>query len=375
MLTPGGDLTGLHCFLCNVPPGDDGAQPQAGLVQGRDGEFYGMTQYCGTGGFGTVFRISSSGSFTLLHSLIPYFDTGGPIGGLLQSRDGNFYGTATEGGTSHRGVIFKITPNGALTILHSFDGSDGRQPQSGLVQGSDGNFYGTARWGGTNACDCGTVFKFEYCGFSLSPTQAVFKADGGNGEVSVTPTATNCAWTANAEAGFITITSGSSGIGDGVVSYSVATNNSAARTGTITVAGETFTVTQGRPDICADLTGTWNYYSWRYHGLICKTTSVGLQCKARGRLILRNIGNTNAPTTFIRYYLSSDNQFDPGDTLLKQQATGKINPGKSRKRTLSAMLPVGIDGSGQFLVAVIDADNAIGECDKDNNIIVAGPLP
>jgi len=77
---------------------------------------------------------------------------------------------------------------------------------------------------------------------------------------------------------------------------------------------------------------------------------------------------------FIQYYLSSDGVAT--NMFLKQQATGKLKPGKSRKRTLNAKLPVGVDDrSSQFLIAVIDADNTVGECDKDNNIIVAGPLP
>jgi uncharacterized repeat protein (TIGR03803 family) len=95
-----------------------------------------------------------------------------PAGGLIQATDGNFYGTTQYGGPNSCpfeagndygcGTIFKITPSGTLTTLHSFDGTDGLSPEAALVQGTDGNFYGTTYWGGADqACNlgCGTVFK------------------------------------------------------------------------------------------------------------------------------------------------------------------------------------------------------------------------
>ena len=85
------------------------------------------------------------------------------FGSLVQGRDGNFYGTTLIGGIHGAGTIFKITPGGALTPLHSFDGTDGSDPESGLVLGFDGYFYGTASNGGSSNCSpgCGTVFVFK----------------------------------------------------------------------------------------------------------------------------------------------------------------------------------------------------------------------
>ncbi len=143
----------------------DGGNPQAGLVQGRDGNFYGTTSGGGTIGqendrWGTVFRISPSGSETILHSF-PSFPTDGsvPYGGLVQGSDGNFYGTTEYGGNLNRGTLFRISPSGTYTNLYSFGSSpnDGSNPTAGLVQGNDGNFYGTTSGGGTNGE--GTVFK------------------------------------------------------------------------------------------------------------------------------------------------------------------------------------------------------------------------
>ena len=142
----------------------DGANPNAGLIQGRDGNFYGTTSVGGTNKYGTVFRITPDGAETVLHS----FFTGSPgnrdglvPNGLILGSDGNFYGTTSQGGAAGAsGTVFKITPTGTETMLYSFgaDGStDGSSPTGNLVQASDGNFYGTTQYGG--AYGGGTVFK------------------------------------------------------------------------------------------------------------------------------------------------------------------------------------------------------------------------
>ncbi len=169
-ITPSGALTTLHSFA-----GSDGSSPYAGLIQGTDGNFYGTTYYGGAAtwcygyaGCGTIFRITPSGTLTTLHS----FDGGDgawPQAGLLQANDGNFYGTALTGGATTFcygypgcGTIFKITPSGTLTTLYSFQGSEGAIPIGGLIQASDGKFYGTTEGGGdTVDCQggCGTIFR------------------------------------------------------------------------------------------------------------------------------------------------------------------------------------------------------------------------
>ena len=165
-ITPSGTLTTLYSF-CSQPNCADGAVLYAGLVQTSDGNLNGTTYEGGTtnnncpSGCGTIFKITPSGVLTTLHS----FDgtDGSAPGAGLQASDGNFYGV-TGGGTNSDGTVFKITPNGTLTTLHSFDGTDGEGP-SGLLQASDGNFYGTTYGGGTttNNCPsgCGTVFSLS----------------------------------------------------------------------------------------------------------------------------------------------------------------------------------------------------------------------
>jgi len=88
-----------------------------------------------------------------------------------------------------------------------------------------------------------TVSQDAGCTFSLDSASQSFTSSGGNGSVSVT-TPAGCVWTATSNAGFITITSGNGGSGSGVVNYTVAANNGPGRNGTMTIAGQTFTVTQ-----------------------------------------------------------------------------------------------------------------------------------
>jgi uncharacterized repeat protein (TIGR03803 family) len=129
-------------------------------VPGSDGNFYGTTYAGGASGDGTVFRITPSGVYSSLYSFAGSPDDGAnPYAGLVQGSDGNFYGVALNGGAFQNGTVFVMSPSGTLTNLYSFgcDYSDGASPYGGLVQGSDGNFYGTAGYGGTDYD--GTLFK------------------------------------------------------------------------------------------------------------------------------------------------------------------------------------------------------------------------
>ena len=148
--------------------GTNGAAPQPeGLVQGTDGNLYGTTLGGGANGAGTVFKMTPTGRLTTLHSF-DSADGANPAGALMQARDRNFYGTTQHGGTFDNGTVFKITEWGTLTTLHSFDNADGSFPNSRLFQASDGSLYGTAAFGGNlTGCPgngCGTVFKITPSG-------------------------------------------------------------------------------------------------------------------------------------------------------------------------------------------------------------------
>ena len=138
----------------------DGANPYAGLVQGSDGSFYGTTKNGGLYGSGTVFKITSSVVKTTLYNFESGPDGANPWAALIIGRDGNFYGTTANGGGKGYGTVFKITPQGAETVLYRFNGgTDGANPIAGLVQVSDGSFYGTTINGG--GAGVGTLFKIS----------------------------------------------------------------------------------------------------------------------------------------------------------------------------------------------------------------------
>jgi len=192
-ITPAGTLTTLHNFT-----GTDGASP-AGMMAGVAGAFYGATSGGGTNSWGTVFKITTSGTFTSLFDF-NLSNGGTPESGLVQGTDGNLYGTTFFGGTSTActsgcGTVFKITPAGVLTTLHTFISTDGEAPFGQLVQGTDGNFYGTTTQGGLSDCSslddgCGTVFKItrtgtlttlvEFDSTNGGEPSGVFQATDGN---------------------------------------------------------------------------------------------------------------------------------------------------------------------------------------------------
>jgi uncharacterized repeat protein (TIGR03803 family) len=175
-ITSAGMLTTLYAF-CSKPNCTDGEIPVAGLVQGTDGNFYGTTAYSSnTSPSGTVFAITPAGKLTTLYQFCSQSncaDGSAPFGRLVQGVDGNFYGTTSQSGMPNCGVfglgcgtVFKITPKGALTTLHTFDGTDGAYEWAGLAQGTDGNFYGATYYGGLLSCTggCGTIYKITSSG-------------------------------------------------------------------------------------------------------------------------------------------------------------------------------------------------------------------
>ncbi len=129
--------------------GTNGANPVAGLVQGRDGNLYGTAPNGGPGSNGTVFAISPDGSFfTNFYNFTGGTNGAGPIGGLTVGADGNFYGTTYGGGASNVGTVFEITTNGAFSQLAWLSGTNGANPDVALVQAADGSFYGGTKYGG-----------------------------------------------------------------------------------------------------------------------------------------------------------------------------------------------------------------------------------
>lgn len=168
-VTTNGILTPLYSFT----GGNGGANPDASLTLGPDGNFYGTTTG-GTGSHGTVFRLATNDNVTTLFSFIGGINGASPYAALTLARNGSFYGT-TEGGTNDNGTVFQVATNGALTSLYPFTGGlGGANPYAALTPGPDGNFYGTTESGG--GLGAGTVFRVATNG-GVAP---IYSFTGGN---------------------------------------------------------------------------------------------------------------------------------------------------------------------------------------------------
>jgi uncharacterized repeat protein (TIGR03803 family) len=172
------DSAGNVTLLFQFPGGSAGSNPRASLVRDAGGNLYGTTQGNGfIGGASVVFKIDPSGQETVLLTAGPNaeaFDSP-----LALDAQGNLYGMSPYGGNLHCsyvsngngcGTLFKISSSGEFTVLHVFEGKDGVQPEGGLVLDGKGNLYGSAVYGGIYSCDypgwgqprghgCGTIYK------------------------------------------------------------------------------------------------------------------------------------------------------------------------------------------------------------------------
>jgi uncharacterized repeat protein (TIGR03803 family) len=170
-MTPSGSLTTIYSF-CSLTGCTDGVNPFAGLIQATNGDLYGTTAGGGSGtpASGTVFKMTPSGGLTTIYNFCSQSlctDGSEPLAGLIQATNGDFYGTTLAGGAHGEGTVFKLTPSGTLTTLHSFcsktNCADGSNPESALVQATNGDFFGTTTFGGATN-NLGTVFEITSAG-------------------------------------------------------------------------------------------------------------------------------------------------------------------------------------------------------------------
>ena len=157
------DPSGNETVLYNFQGGTDGYSPYAGLVRDSSGNFYGTTVTGGPTQAGIVFKLAPNGRETILYTFTGGADGKNPYAGVIRDSSGNLYGTTYSGGASNSGVVFKIDSSGHQTVLYSFaNGIDGGFPEDGLIRDSAGNLYGTASTGG--ASGAGVVFKLDNTG-------------------------------------------------------------------------------------------------------------------------------------------------------------------------------------------------------------------
>jgi len=181
--------TVLHRF--SRPP--DGQLPDGGLIPDLAGNLYGTTSEGGAHGFGTIYELPATGGEKVLYSFTGRKDGGLPIG-LVRDAAGNLYGTTVYGGSFSGncalvggcGVVFKLSPQGRETVLHTFTGGkDGANPSAGVIRDAGGNLYGTASYGGIfnsvcSAFGCGVVFKLDRTGHETVLHSFTGSPDGMN---------------------------------------------------------------------------------------------------------------------------------------------------------------------------------------------------
>jgi len=155
--------------------GANGSGPEFLMLAG-DENFYGRATYGGAYGGGTIFKMTPDGTLSAIHSFSA--PDGGPPTGLMQATDGNFYGTTCGGGPNAFGAVFRLSPGGQFTVLHSFSAADacGNTP-FGLVQGRDGSFCGATCKGTTNGG--GAVYKMTVASADAPWIQSVTPSTGG----------------------------------------------------------------------------------------------------------------------------------------------------------------------------------------------------
>jgi uncharacterized repeat protein (TIGR03803 family) len=171
------DTSGKETVLYSFTGGADGEFPEAGLVRDVAGNLYSTTIFGGTsgncnGGCGTVFKLDTTGKETVLYSFRN--GDGAYPNSVIRDSAGNLYGTTYGGGPpsfcfgSGCGVVFKVDTTGKETVLYTFTGgADGANPYAGLVRDAKGNLYGTTSYGGDMAAckgGCGVVFKLDKTG-------------------------------------------------------------------------------------------------------------------------------------------------------------------------------------------------------------------
>jgi uncharacterized repeat protein (TIGR03803 family) len=170
-ITPTGTVTVLHNFT-NTGDGDGPTSPP---TQGSDGNFYGTTG--GSGGVSVFYKVTPTGTFKTLHTFTSA--EGVECGYAALGTDGNFYGGCTQGGTNNDGTLFKVSATGHLTVLHNMTGTDGKAPAGPeLMQASDGNFYGVTLFGGTH--NVGVFYKLKTSGTYTVLYNFTGGSDGGN---------------------------------------------------------------------------------------------------------------------------------------------------------------------------------------------------
>ncbi|HEX8817618.1 MAG TPA: choice-of-anchor tandem repeat GloVer-containing protein [Terriglobales bacterium] len=157
-LTPDGKLIVLHSFAGGA---GDGCAPYGTPAMDNAGNLYGTTNYCGASGEGIVWKVSPKGAETVLHNFTGGVSDGAyPFAGVTLDSNRNIYGVTGDGGANGLGVVYELDKKGKLSVLHTFDGSNGEIPFAEILRDADGTIFGAAEFGGSSG-KYGTVWELQ----------------------------------------------------------------------------------------------------------------------------------------------------------------------------------------------------------------------
>ena len=172
------DSSGNETVLYNFTGGADGGYPAAAVTPDSEGNLFGTASSGGSTGYGVVYKVDSLGNETVVFTFSGGRDGAYPNAGVVFDRMGNLVGDTSGGGDAGSGAVFKVSPSGQETVLYGFPASDAMNPQAGVVQDATGNLYGTANGGG--AYNAGTVYTIDAAGHYSTVYNFTGGNDGGN---------------------------------------------------------------------------------------------------------------------------------------------------------------------------------------------------
>jgi uncharacterized repeat protein (TIGR03803 family) len=350
--TTNGTMTTLASFS-----NTNGARPYAALALQGDGSFYGTTDAGGitnstyTEGMGTVFKVTTNGSVTTLVSF-NYENGANPAAGLTMGNDGSFYGTTADGGSGGYGTVFKVTTNGTMNTLVSFSNTNGGYPVNALTLGVDGSFYSTTYASGSGAY--GTVYRVTTNG-SLT-TLVSFNNDNESNPNALT---------LGNDGNFYGTTYGGANGGDGTI-FQVAIN------GTMTTLVSFSNTNGAHPQAALTLGNDGNFYGTTRAG---GSSGYGTVFRLLVTPVIavqpyNQVLSVGATVTF----LVSATGLNPISYQWQKNGTNLMNGGKISGATTNAITIDGISDNDAASYSVV-VQNAFGSVTSSNALLTVNDLP
>ena len=383
-LKKSGDMKGMYIKLY---PGD-GKEPES-----ENSGVYGINNQLRKTGLYTIIveadDHSGTGRYEMTFIMVPSVIRPGIYyqepnnGDLMRDNDGSLSWYSLSGSTGYDVYFGKGVAEPLQKIATGIS-----YPSVSIPQMESGNIYYWRVIAHSVSGDIkGPYFWFEYAKDTTPPSDGTISALPGSGQVSLS-------W-----AGF---TDAESGISNYKLVYDTGSSPASCSDGKTAYAGDNRSyVHKGLVNsttyyyrLCAkdksgnissgvtasatpslssgpDLSGAWTISPTQ----TCKSSMKGQKCVVKGKISIVNNGQQEAKASVVQFYLSENSTVENTDKMIKKVSTGKIKAGKSKDVSISYSLPAGASATGKYVIAQVDAKNAVAESDETNNIIDFGPLP